>query len=264
MEFCNFSTTTINGIVTAFEKTFSIDRSAFVASYSFFCDCFENTDAHLSYVMPHLNRSQIQPITNDSLFITKYNDTNYYLGIDLPIYISKPGNIKNVVVVAEDPLRNPADPLISASKEYALLGTPFATHLESMRRALKEYWDFHHELLNNGFNVYITDINKIWLKATTGTKENIPGDLAEGFKQTLQAEINLLQPDLLVVYGKKAANAIDSMELQISAKRLMFPHPSRTANGTWKKLFSTHYPNVEKNCSSINKVAYMIEKTLAI
>ncbi|TSJ44120.1 hypothetical protein FO440_08080 [Mucilaginibacter corticis] len=264
MDFCNFNEKTFQRLTDALHLTFSFDRSLLLTPYLFFKGCSDDPNAHISYKTPYLLRKDIQPNTSDQDFLNKYNDATYCLGIDLPIFISKTNNNKNAIIVAEDPLRNPLDPLISEARQHALLGTPFASHLDACRKSLKEYWDFHETLLNNDFNVYITDINKILLKKDNAIKEAFPQDLLMHFKSTLQSEIDLINPSVIIVYGKKASQALANMDIKTNGKIIEFLHPSKTANGAWKKLFSSHYPNLLMNCSAANKVAYMANKVMSI
>ncbi|MBB6112526.1 hypothetical protein HDF23_005301 [Mucilaginibacter lappiensis] len=250
------------GIVKAYQHSFLMSDELFDSPYDFFKDCADDLEAHVNYLTPYILRENIKPQTDDGKFNLNYLSVDYCLGVDLPIYVSKEGNTKRAFIIAEDPLRNPNDERIKVSQEHTLLSTPFATHLDACRKQLKEYWDFHDALLNNQFNVYITDINKIWLKRNNVNKERIPGDLAINFKRTLQAEIELINPDIIIVYGKKSAMAYDDLNIPFNGVLKAFPHPSKSANGTWKKLFQITYPGIEKSCTAQNKVAYMIEQTL--
>lgn len=262
MKFCEFSPEMFQEITNAFQSSFSMPDSILTEPYSFFKAWSEGLNDGLDYITPFFKRELIQPKTVDTVFLNKYNDQEYYLGIDLPIFISQDSNTKNVLIVAEDPLRDPTDKLIEVSKEHALLSTPFATHLDSCRKRLKEYWNFHESLLNNGFNIYITDINKLWLKKSVGVKATLPNDLMEHFKKTLQAEIKLVNPKMIIVYGKKAAFALHNMNINFKERIVAFPHPSKSANGTWKKLFDQYYPGDNKSCSAENKVQHMTSQIM--
>jgi hypothetical protein len=82
------------------------------------------------------------------------------------------------------------------------------------------------------------------------------------FKRTLQTEIELVNPDIIIVYSKRSAIAYDGLSIPFNGVLKAFPHPSKSANGAWKKLFQINYPGIDKSCTAQNKVAYMVEQTV--
>jgi len=256
INFCSFTYEQKQSIATLFKYTFQTNDDFILKQYDFFKDWFCREDTN-NYITPFLRREHIVPQTIDKLFLKKYNSKEYWVGVDYPILLTKKSNKKNVLIVAEDPLRNFNDDLLIKSKEHVLLSTPFATHLSNCRKALKEYWGFHNYLLEAGYNVYVTDIHKLWLKKERNNKKEVlPSDLIENFKKIFQFEMEFIKPELVVTYGNTAKNALNEMRLGLDEKVLHFLHPSNTANGSWKKLFlSLKSDNIQ--CTSENKIDYM-------
>ena len=75
-------------------------------------------------------------------------------------------------------LINCATMIINTAKKI-ILSTPFGTHYKEYReRYGKIYWEFSNSLFSEGFSIYYTDINKIWIKEINASKKlKIPKDL---------------------------------------------------------------------------------------
>ena len=247
-----------------FNSCFNIKSSdTFLEKQKFFSDYFF-VDESTSYITPYLKRDIIEPKSSDELFMKKYHDKSYWVGLDYPVFIRKDNNRKNVMIIAEDPLRDRNDTYLKPNKEDLLLSTPFATHLKWAREiGLREYWQINNSLLEKGCNVYLTDVYKIWMMKddlTIKKKEKLPADFVNHLKTCLKKEIEFIKPDAIITYGKRAYDALSSMELDFKGEKISFPHPSRTANGAWKKILSEHYINEVVNCSSDFKCRYVGDK----
>lgn len=77
-------------------------------------------------------------------------------------------------------------------------------------------------------------------------KKGLPINLMEHFKETMQAEIKLVNLEMIIVYGKKAAFELRNRNINFEGRIVAFPHPSKSANGTWKKLLEQYYPGDNK------------------
>ena len=213
---------------------------------AFFGECFLRGPSE--YKTPHLDRNQFLPRTADENFLGKYHNRKYWIGVDLPFHVRKAINKDNVLILAEDPLRNQSDNLLSDLKEKVLLSTPFATHLEHCRTGrLKQFWCINECLLNRGYNVYLTDIHKLWIKIEgKGQKEQLPADFCRTQKAVLLREIGSIQPKLIITYGNTALEAFDSMKAGTVLENiplLQSPHPSGTAKlAGWRDVIE--YPTL--------------------
>lgn len=168
-------------------------------------------------------------------------------GIDFPILYSADKNDKTVVIVALDPLRSVPESDIS-------IAAPFALHrFEFRNKKQKAVFDLIKKLVEVGYNVYVTDIYKLYMK---NGNENYKFQDAEAeiFHEMLQEELEIMKPDLIITFGKVSRIALDKINLPIN--RCSFIHPSGRASQYWKALdyFS------DKKCSAENKFIYIHEK----
>lgn len=254
----------LNSLFEAINESFDCDRRTIDSYHSFFSNWLYRVDRD-NYTTPYTERGSLVPISKGESFKEKFHSSDYWVGFDLPLFIKADGNIKNIMIVAEDPLRSQSDPNLIPFRSQILLSTPFATHLDWCRRALKEYWDFHSTLLDEGYNVYMTDINKIWIqKDGNSKKERLPNDLIINFRRTLQAEIEMINPEVIVTYGRPAELALKSFSLDSKQKVIHFPHPSKTANGSWKILLSKWNADPNTRCTGENKLRYMLAHASAV
>jgi hypothetical protein len=198
-------------------------------------------------------------------------------GIDFPVWF---GNFssKKIVVLGIDPLRNIDAFNLTKTSDYkndVIIGTPYALH-ESVSRAgsCKGYWAFIKGLVDLNNFVYCTDIFKTYYynpsskirsyndSAYTGTF------LSSVHHQILMDELSLIQPDLIIVFGKiahsfltgskapKVSQSIKSTNRKIlvnntSVDVLTVLHLSRTTRG---KNFNEFF-----NQNDINTVDFNLE-----
>lgn len=203
-----------------------------------------------------IDRNGLVPRTNNLNFLKNFKNTEYQVGVDLPILFKNDiENNKTIFIVAEDPLRTFSNP-----QDEIILSTPFGIHIPRNRsNRLRVYWEIINYLIDSGFNVYLTDIKKIWVKHKLKPKESIPGDLFETFKLALDWEIQRLNPALIISFGSLASDSIKNYH-HYNGKIVEFPHPSPTANRKWKEVLNRDKQILIVKCTIENKVSYMKEQ----
>jgi uracil-DNA glycosylase len=167
------------------------------------------------------------------------------LGIDLPIYFGNSGSQRRIMIVAMDPKRN------KQLNDSISIGSVFALNQKKDRETkTNDYWKFIEPLTDNAL-VYLTDVYKLYyesfvlknnkqIKILSNkdpdfiSKKSVPFNTN---KLILEAEINLVKPDIIISLGNESAKAlkiisnikttnIDIMHNGISY--LFMPHISRT------------------------------------
>lgn len=232
----DFSGTIKDILLSSFDIT---DYSKIESEYNVFRKNFYYPFCHGVRTIP---RVEFKPKAE----LENFFDASYVVGVDLPVLIRNKRNSNNqtIIILGEDPLRG----LDNKSNEV-ILSTPFATHFEKYREKGmgRIYWNVSQYLLNNGFNIYYTDVNKIWLcQSKENGKINIPPILASVFKNTLRNEINSLKPRAIVAFGGLAKNTL--VELKQS-NGIPIKHP---AARNWKTILGQPTYN--------NRINYIIEQ----
>ncbi len=130
-------------------------------------------------------------------------------GVDLPTWFGDFNN-KRIVILGIDPLRNHKvfNESGANSKCDVIIGTPYAFHEKSSReKDCKSYWTLVEGLKNANNFVYCTDIFKTYYYKET-EKIRSYSDLSyisnENHKKILEEELNLIKPDIIIVFGKLA------------------------------------------------------------
>ncbi len=168
------------------------------------------------------------------------------IGIDLPIWFSAPKDLKRnlrVMIVGRDPQRNAGD---FGKQPGCLVGTPYALHDKRSRNgSTRRYADIVGTLINQGCDVYLTDVYKAFQDDSKAFRS--PESL-KFFKNILIAECNLFSPDLIITFGAEAYSAfcdspfrgsftklgvydgngeLRTIELKETGARGSYPKPSR-------------------------------------
>lgn len=161
-------------------------------------------------------------------------------GLDIPVLISDNFESKGTVMIIEqDPLRNPNDPLLAPLKSYfpthAIVGTPNALHYNvsvtphtNIYRCIVDY------ILNKHYNVYITDANKLYWPYTAGSNalKRWESNLAQ--QGLLRTEINIINPVAFLLVGKVAQTAYNSLYLN-HPNVIPIPH-IKARSSAWAKI----------------------------
>ncbi len=243
-KFCEFTPKEKNELIKIFQAAFKVtDTDEIFNIYNAFRDNFYGTSNPQR--IEGIDRKIMFPKTDQKEILEKFFDSNYQIGIDLPVFI-KPiiNSEKSILIIAEDPLRD-------ANTQYPdiIVSTPFGTHLECLReKKLKHYWGITKALLDMGYNIYITDIKKVWIKNQYQKKVAVKGDFLQNFNRSLELELALIDPELIITYGNEAYKSLLELNIFKKQKHVHFPHPTGTANAAWKKLFANYYPGQSVRC----------------
>lgn len=250
VKFCEFSEDQISVLQDIFSTLYSIhDYKELLNVY----DVFKRDFPGPTFSSPqNVKRQHLQPKTNQIDFINKYNDLEYQIGIDVPVLLSPEcDNKKTVFIVGEDPLRD-----FKNLSNDVRLATPFGVHMQEFRnKVLPVYWSVMEHLLARGFTVYVTDFYKLWIKHKDRPKLRYKGDILENFHAVFLKEIKAFRPKLIVTFGRPAYLQVKTVVEDIPI--LSFRHPSRTANGHWKKILTSFYKQSDILCTDENKTLYM-------
>lgn len=164
-------------------------------------------------------------------------------GFDLPILVGE-GNRPIAMIIGQDPLRS-----IKEAERYkpdrVLLSTPFGVHSPAgmKPRTLISYDVIIQTLIEEGYDVYVTDAAKMYLHNLT-TNERIRPDAAASavYAGILKKEITALSPAEVICLGNDAKNA---------------------CIGIWPKLVSVYHPrawtlnNIPGGASAPNRGRYV-------
>ncbi|TXE08567.1 hypothetical protein ES711_08680 [Gelidibacter salicanalis] len=136
---------------------------------------------------------------------------SYLLGVDFPFWFGDlKANIKRIMIVGVDPLRNKTDFKKANIHQNVLISTPYALHSETARNGItKAYWAFVESLSANHF-VYLTDIYKSFFYVDnpkmTRSYNYYPKQQGsvENQRSILIKEIDFLKPDVIITFGSIA------------------------------------------------------------
>ena len=154
------------------------------------------------------------------------------IGFDIPILLSPKSGIsdKTIVILGESPLRE-------RSLQGIIVALPFGIGFKNgYCKRCDRYTQTIQNIIDAGYNVYVTDIIKIW------TEEYIDKSklkVSDDDKKMLLDELDLLKNnnynvDKIVCWGKTSFNAIKN----IVQDTLYVPHPSQMNVNYWKKTYN--------------------------
>lgn len=194
------------------------------------------------------------------------------IGIDLPTWYNMNSPIKKVMFIAQDPLRDIKWYGGGKGKEYncsdIILSSPFGTHDAKHRNSRfgRLYFKIFQDLINTGYGIYLTDINKLYVG--TKTKELNESKLTEECVKMLHQEIEIIKPDLIVTFGSKSTKFFASefewfnefTDKKFNKLILPMVHPSPAARGT--KALTELLNGINKDENLINKYIEKIQEML--
>jgi len=204
-------------------------------------------------------------------------DNKSLVGIDFPTWFNiNTSNTKRIMILGIDPLRS-----VNAFEGYdlnnqTLIGTPYAMHRKSMREGnqgiLRSYWGFVKSLIDKNYGIYLTDIFKVYFMSQNQRSYNhkyFIENKQKHLKQILEKEIEMINPDLIIVLGNKPLNLLGIQKIKITNKisknleyngRSILPmvHLSGLASGGRKKFISNNL-NGEKNINDIDSYLKIVE-----
>lgn len=167
-------------------------------AYQTFKEDFRSVIGKEGYIT--VKKEDFKPRTINEDFLKVYGRIESVAGVDLPVKIDR-GYNKTLVIVGEDPLRN-----IKEKKEVGdsiVFSIPYGVHRPECRSGRQSfYWKLSQQIFDLGYNIYYTDINKLWLKQGE-SKESIPQDLQSAFRFCLKRELEVIKPSIIISFGKK-------------------------------------------------------------
>lgn len=200
---------------------------------------------------PFFSETLLEGIQNE------YASQEYTIGIDLPVWISSKENFndKYVMILGEDPLRS--DNFQEQNENgKIIISSPFGTHSEIRRRRYNSLmWKISKRILEVGYGLYFTDINKLWIgkhdkesrsnKKTRTKKLNLPEGIQNQFKVTLLKEIELINPVMSLAFGKVAEGVLSNLTKEKEICFKSFPHTAARAKD-WIK-YTSDKPAIHDN-----------------
>lgn len=210
-------------------------------------------------------------------------------GIDLPTWF---GDFKNtrIVILGIDPLRNQNNfkELKVDKQSEVIVGTPYSFNKKSSRdNDSKAYWTFVEGLKNANKFVYCTDIFKTYYYKEVEKIRSYNDSsfvLNKFHKSILEQELNLINPDIIIVFGglahklllsKKSCPKIGQSIIKTKSDYALLEkksssvytvlHLSKTPRGNnFKDLFSkneiTSIVNVENRVECAEKYLEMFKQ----
>ena len=146
-----------------------------------------------------------------------------YEGIDLPVLLKKDDNSEIIMIIGESPVRRAT----KKWKEGLYFGTPFAVACNEGTPPQSDIYKFIFcRLLEEGYNVYITDAVKIWHKGMK--REDFIGSID---KEILKNEIDNINPHLVVAWGETARTAC----YNIYKDKKCYFHQTHPVNSNWDR-----------------------------
>ena len=178
------------------------------------------------------------------------------VGFDVPVLIksSCPENKGTVVILGQDALRDPKDPLLNGinTKTHIVVGLPYAIALDKNYKQVAVYHTLIKNILESGYDVYLTDIWKSWTEGSQDKKDEwIDGN---PYKDSLDKEFGDLQIDYIVLMGGVAKEKYKTISHSNNIIDIPVPHLSQTANGKWKKILDP------RPITQQNKFNYIVDE----
>lgn len=163
------------------------------------------------------------------------------MGIDMPTWFNLAHSKWRIMIVAQDPLRNPK---WYKDCPHAICSSPFGLHSYEWRlngRGGKRLYNLIEKLTTEDCGVYLTDIFKLYIKGEGKAKKpySFKNEHYERFAEILSREITIVNPDIIVAMGKKASKALNEISrfCKDLPEIIEMPHFSGSAQGAIKAYF---------------------------
>jgi hypothetical protein len=165
------------------------------------------------------------------------------IGLDVPALVKGKAAKKTIMIIGIDPLRKKRD-FPEDVHGKVITGTPYAIHSKFYRESAgrtKVYWDLIKWLLENEYNVYLTDINKFWFSTDGDAKKKY--DLKSEYKNNislLEKECSNINPLYIVAFGDFVTSFCENKKIRefMKGQIISLPHPSG-ANRNWNTIIKT-------------------------
>ena len=177
-----------------------------------------------------------------------------YMGVDIPVLLSRNNNTKGtIIIIAESPQRNDSD---KTNDGNLIIGTPFAVLCKNGIPSQCDIYKYIlNRLLNEGYNVYLTDAVKVWNNKLT--RKDF-GKIIN--KKLLDHEISKIEnKQLVVAWGNTAKQGIEELlnKTQEDDEYLPQIHPVTT---NWDRIEKAMYKEGLLNNSPLETIGYEYAK----
>lgn len=160
-------------------------------------------------------------------------DGSMYAGHDLPVWLKDPDKAKyRVLVLSQDPRRNKDE---MQDVEIGI-STPFGLHSAKWRSNRNKglvHWLFKELIEEYGeeLSVYYTDLYKLrGVDVRNVQKSKLDSPNLGYYKCILMKEIELFDPNIIFLMGKKAQQSFNTIKRDIAIKNVVpVPHPNARA-----------------------------------
>ena len=172
---------------------------------------------------------------NEFHYLGKTGKVEYYdfgraepiTGFDIPVLIKNGDKSNLIIIVGESPLRKGSEPKF-------LVGFPFAVDYEEEPYQCKVYKELFNRLLEKDYNLYITDIIKLWNKSKSKNLNVTPED-----KEVLNGELTILsrmyEKIHILLMGSNAQKwEVPEKVENCEITKIEIPHMSQRNWHTWK------------------------------
>lgn len=237
LQFCQFRSDELKHIHKSLQSVFEMSYQELTARYGKIKSVFNSCQMWPPYDN-HFPRDRFksQSVEFEGEYIASPS-----VAVDLPSFLeteSTSEERKTIFIVGQDPKGHQDEKDIS-------IGTPYGLHIPGCRKELhttKLYFEMIKVLLDAGYRVYLTDVFKIWVcnPQNRYSRIKMPKVDEDRFLKVLQAEIEGMQPEAIITWGKEPSFAIQALGIQ---SHFSFPHPSGANNRLFKKLLAEKSPN---------------------
>ena len=153
----------------------------------------------------------------------------YYGGIDFPCLIHNGDpNRETILIVGEAPRRNKY--AVDKNKPCSL-GSPYGIIFKEFPDQCWVYKQVFESLLDKGFNLYLTDVIKVWTDSKQKNKKGLLPD--EQDYAILKEELDKIEPVKIVTFGRNSKDMIRKIGKGYSFCHLY--HPSQRNYERWLK-----------------------------
>lgn len=185
------------------------------------------------------------PITHpDFIDLSRRTDKKGAIGLDFPTWFFKSPDAPFILIVSQDPLRSAKWYGDKEDENFicrdSVVSSPFGLHDAHHREkgnGGKRMWLLVRELLDRGYNVYLTDCRKFFVYShsesdayTTPAKMNL-------YRNILKEEIAVIDPKLIVTLGHSADKSCRTLLGDDSRLSGYIPHFCGTAGHKIKEFF---------------------------
>lgn len=170
---------------------------------------------------------------------TPFSQIPNLVGFDVPVKVKTQSfDVRGTIaILGQDALRDPYDNYLNGinTNKYIVVGLPYAIAFDNNYKQVSVYHNLIKDILDSGYDVYLTDIWKSWDKNNDSRLGNWITN--NPHKECLGDEFSGdVQIDFIVLMGGIAQKKFKSVIHSESIIEVPVPHLSPMANGKWGEL----------------------------